>query len=139
MADKYTLRPTDLGSTKDDFVFRLNGRDAGRTYADSTPNGPRWYWSIYGINLRGPLPEGVVLQGLADDFEAAKAAFKGSWERLSREQLGRFLQRALWRHAVRGRCNLPERFSIRLVRWRLNTTACKRFLRPTLRICGLAV
>jgi len=49
------------------------------------------YWSIYGINLRGPLPEGVVVQGLADDFEAAKAAFKGSWERLSREQLARAL------------------------------------------------
>jgi len=39
--DKYTLRPTDLGNTKDDFEFRFNGRDVGRTYADTTPNGPR--------------------------------------------------------------------------------------------------
>ncbi len=80
--DKYTLRPTDLGSPKDDFVFRFNGRDVGRAYADGTPVGPRWYWSIYGINLRGPLPEGVVVQGLADDLAAAGAAFKENWEKL---------------------------------------------------------
>ena len=80
--DKYTLRPTDLGSPKDDFVFRFNGRDVGRTYADGTPQGPRWFWSIYGINFRGPLPEGVVVQGLADDLAAAGAAFKANWEKL---------------------------------------------------------
>ena len=40
MPDNYTLRPTDLGSPKDDFVFRFNGRDVGRTYADSTPQRP---------------------------------------------------------------------------------------------------
>jgi hypothetical protein len=34
------------------------------------------------LNLRGPLPEGVLVQGLADDLEAAKAAFKANWERL---------------------------------------------------------
>jgi hypothetical protein len=82
MRDKYTLRPTDLGSPKDDFVFRFDGRDVGRTYADSTPNGPRWYWSIYGINLRGRIPEDLEVQGLADDLEAAKVAFKAIWERL---------------------------------------------------------
>jgi hypothetical protein len=81
MPDKYTLRPTGLGG-KDDFEFRFNGRDVGRTYADATPNGPRWYWSIYGINLRGPLPPGVEVQGLADDLKAAKEAFKLNWERL---------------------------------------------------------
>ena len=27
MPDNYTLRPTNLGSTKDDFVFRFNGRE----------------------------------------------------------------------------------------------------------------
>ena len=58
--NKYTLRPTDLGSSKDDFVIRFNGRDVARTYADATPNGPRWYWSIYGINLCGPLPTGAL-------------------------------------------------------------------------------
>ena len=84
MPDRYTLRPTDLGSRRkdDDFIFHFNGRDVGRTYADGTPDGPRWYWSIYGLNLRGPFPEGVELQGLADDLEAAKAAFKANWERL---------------------------------------------------------
>ena len=79
--EKYTLRPTGLGG-KDDFEFRFNGRDVGRTYAEKTPNGPRWYWSIYGINLRGPLPTGVVLQGLADDLSAAKAIFRANWEKL---------------------------------------------------------
>ena len=44
--------------------------------------GPRWYWSIYGLNLRGPIPTGVVVHGLADDLAAAKAAFKSNWEKL---------------------------------------------------------
>jgi hypothetical protein len=82
MSNKYALRPTDLGSPKDNFVLRFNDRDVGRTYAEPTPQGPRWFWSIYGINLRGPLPEGVVLQGLADDLAAAGAAFKANWEKL---------------------------------------------------------
>ena len=81
-AETYTLRPTGLSNRKDDFVFRFNGRDVGRTYAEGTPVGPRWYWSIYGLNLRGPIPEGIQLQGLADDLEAAKAAFKENWEKL---------------------------------------------------------
>ena len=38
--------------------------------------------SNFGINLRGPLPQGVIVQGLADDLPAAKAAFKSNWERL---------------------------------------------------------
>jgi hypothetical protein len=82
MPDKYTLRPTDLGSPKDDFVFRFNGRDVGRTHAVATLAGLRSYWSIYGINLHGPLPLGVEVQGLADDLEAAKATFKTNWEKL---------------------------------------------------------
>jgi hypothetical protein len=82
MPNRYTLRPTDLGSPEDDLVFRFNGRDAGRTYAVATPSGLRWYWSIYGINLRGPLPPGVEVQGLADDLEAAKTVFKDNWRRL---------------------------------------------------------
>jgi hypothetical protein len=43
---------------------------------------PRRHWSIYGINLRGPLPERLVVQGLPDDLEAAKAAFKANWQKL---------------------------------------------------------
>jgi len=81
-ADKCMLRPTGLSNRPNDFVFRYIDRDVGRTYADGTPNGPRWYWSIYGLNLRGPFPEGAELQGLADDLEAAKAAFKANWEKL---------------------------------------------------------
>ena len=71
MPDQYTLKPTDLGTPKDDFEFRFNGREVGRTYAESTPVGPRWFWSIYVLGFRGPLPEGVVVQGLADDVEDA--------------------------------------------------------------------
>ena len=82
MSHEYTLRPTNIGSLKDDFVIQFAGRDVGRTYADRTPNGPRWYWSIYGINLRGRIPEGLEVQGLADDLEAAKVAFKAIWEKL---------------------------------------------------------
>ena len=82
MQDKYTLRPTGLGARTDDFVIRFNGREVGRTFAERTPQGPRWWWSIYGINLQGPLPPGVAVQGLADDLEAAKAAFKANWEKL---------------------------------------------------------
>jgi hypothetical protein len=80
--DKYTLRRTGLSNREDDFVFRFNGHDVGRTYAQTTPLGPRWYWSIYGINLRGPMPRGVVVQGLAEDLAAAKAVFKLNWEKL---------------------------------------------------------
>jgi len=84
MPDRYTLRPTDLGSRRkdDDFIFHFNGRDVGRTYADGTPNGVRWSWSIYGINLCGPLPADVAVQGLADDLEAAKTIFKTNREKL---------------------------------------------------------
>ena len=42
MPDKYTLRPTDLGSPKDDFVFRFNGRDVGQTYADTPAHATVW-------------------------------------------------------------------------------------------------
>jgi hypothetical protein len=44
MTGKYTVRSTGLGgiTRKDDFVFRFNGRDVGRTYAESTPAGARW-------------------------------------------------------------------------------------------------
>ena len=36
------------------------------------PAGPRWFWSMYGLNLPGPFPEGVRQQGPADHLEAAK-------------------------------------------------------------------
>jgi hypothetical protein len=44
--------------------------------------GPRWYWSVYGINIRGPIPPDVTLQGGANDLEGAKTAFKKNWEKL---------------------------------------------------------
>ena len=35
---------------------------------------PKWTWSIYGLHLRGALPEGIPLQGLAEGLEGAKAS-----------------------------------------------------------------
>ena len=81
MPDKYTLRPTDLGSPKDDFVFRFNGRDVGRTYADATPKARVGIGASTASTCAGR-PEGVVVQGLADDLAAAGAAFKANWEKL---------------------------------------------------------
>ena len=75
-SDKYTLRPAGLGGRKTISSSDLTGAMLGGPMPKRRRNGPRWYWSIYGLNLRGPLPEGVVVQGLADDLEAAKAAFK---------------------------------------------------------------
>ncbi len=79
MSVEYTLRATDLGSP-DDFVFRFNGRDVGRTYAMALRTG-----SIYGINLRGPLPSGVEVQCFcrrSQGSESERGAFKVNWERL---------------------------------------------------------
>ena len=63
-------------------LFALTGAMSAAPMPKRTPQGPRWYWSIYGINLRGPLPEGVVVQGLADDLAAAGTAFEENWEKL---------------------------------------------------------
>lgn len=61
-----------------DIVFDGIGEDGyRRSFAGSSR-----YWSIYGINLRGPLPPGVEVQGLADDLAAAGAAFKENWAKL---------------------------------------------------------
>jgi hypothetical protein len=32
--------------------------------------------------MRGPLPDGLIVQGLVDDLRAAQAAFKANWEKL---------------------------------------------------------
>ena len=34
------------------------------------------------INLRGPIPESIILRGLANDLETAKVAFQENWEKL---------------------------------------------------------
>ena len=77
----YTLRRTNLSDNPEDFMFRYFGIDVGRTYAEETPHGPKWKWTIYGLHLRS-LPDEIPLQGLADDLEGAKAAFKANWEKL---------------------------------------------------------
>jgi hypothetical protein len=80
--EKYSLRPTGLSRRTEDFIFRFNGRDVGRIYAETTPTGQRWYWSIYSIKLRGPIPESIILRGLANDLEEANVAFRENWEKL---------------------------------------------------------
>ena len=85
MLGKYTLRPTNLGSRRkddrrkdEDFIIRFNGRDVGRTYAVVTPTGPMWYWSIYIIiDMRSPLPEDVIVQGLAHDLATVRREAPG--------------------------------------------------------------
>jgi hypothetical protein len=75
----YTLKLLDRA---DDYEFRFDGVSVGRTYARPTPEGAKWYWSLYGINLKGPTPDGVIVQGLAEDLEGAKAAFLTNFEKL---------------------------------------------------------
>lgn len=77
----FTLRRTSLSDRPDDFIFRYNGIDVGRTYAQLSPLGARWLWTIYGSYLR-TIPAEVALQGQAETLEEAKAAFKKNWERL---------------------------------------------------------
>jgi hypothetical protein len=78
---QYTLRRTWPEERREnDFTFRWNGHNVGRTYLD--PGGKFWSWSIYGINLRGPLPEGTQVQGMGDTLDATKILFKMNWEKL---------------------------------------------------------
>lgn len=65
-----------------DFEIRLDGVGVGRTYADDTPLGPLWRWTIYGFNLVWPTPTGVIVQGIANHFEAAEKTFRINFEKL---------------------------------------------------------
>lgn len=78
----YSLRLTGLSNRTDDFEFRWEGKSVGRTYAQETPQGPRWYWTIYGTAYRGVVPEDVSVQGLVTDLAEAKTKFKTNFEKL---------------------------------------------------------
>ena len=67
---------------KPDFSLCYDGHSAGRTYEDDTPHGVKWYWSVYGINIKGVVADDIERQGLVDSFEAARETFKASFERL---------------------------------------------------------
>jgi hypothetical protein len=79
----YTLRRTwPEYPGKEDYVFRREGVDVGRTYRTRTPDGDRWLWTIYVIaGIRRQ--EGVPISGLVATLDEAKAAFKSSYERLT--------------------------------------------------------
>ncbi len=79
MTSTFGLKPLDR---PDDYEFRCDGVSVGRTYKQSVPGGVNWYWSIYGVNLKGVLPDGVPVQGTGIDLEAAKAIFKSNFEKL---------------------------------------------------------
>lgn len=71
-----TLKPSGLGAG-DDYLVIEDGREVGRIYrSPSAPAGsPSWFWG----NLRQPNMPGRD-RGWAVDMEAAKVAFRISWE-----------------------------------------------------------
>ena len=80
----YTLLPAWAPDARrpDDYVFRCDRKNVGRTYRTVTPDGERWLWTIYivaGIRLI----EGVPISGLVTSLDEAKAAFKASYEKLT--------------------------------------------------------
>jgi hypothetical protein len=81
----YTVRPTwpDQPRRTDDYVFRYNGVDVGRTYGDRfAGNVLAWRWTIYlGRHVRRTV-DGVSVTGLADTPEEAKAQFRASFEKM---------------------------------------------------------
>ena len=53
---RYTMRVTwpDPPGRTDDYVFRADGKDAGRCYLRAMPNdGDRWHWTVYSSNANG--------------------------------------------------------------------------------------
>jgi hypothetical protein len=66
---RYTMRPSFSHSRPrpNDYVFRVNGIDAGRCYLRRLANNePRWSWTIYiGVQIKTALPN-VPIEGTAD-------------------------------------------------------------------------
>ena len=55
----------------DDYVFRVDGRDAGRCYAmRAAGNVPVWRWTVYGSNAGG----------MADSLAGAQREFKAGFD-----------------------------------------------------------
>jgi hypothetical protein len=53
-----------------------------------------WYWSIYILNMRGPLPQDVLCRVLPRIFEVAKAVFKAKLGKAARSHDGEAVR--LW-------------------------------------------
>lgn len=70
----------------DDYVFLHDGKDAGRCYLtrDTLINDRKelWLWTIYvGLKVKA-VPPGIPITGREESFEAAREAFKRSFDRL---------------------------------------------------------
>jgi len=66
----YTMRRAFFES-QDDFVFRADGKDAGRCYQHLSVDGQVcWHWTVYGSRASGDEPR----------LEDAQARFKGAYE-----------------------------------------------------------
>ena len=69
---RYTMRRS-WPDKEDDYVFRVDGRDAGRCYFTiAAHNRKAWLWTTYGGNKGG----------LADTLEDAQLKFKMAIERI---------------------------------------------------------
>ena len=67
----YTMRRTwpDDSDRPDDFVFRADGKDAGRCYLASRPNrGAVWHWTVYGGRVTG---DAISLEEAQKEFKRA--------------------------------------------------------------------
>jgi len=71
----YSMRPTwpDGPDRRGDFVFRVDGKDAGRCYQTFATYGRGlvWRWTIYGTSKGG----------MEDTLEDAQAKFKVEFEK----------------------------------------------------------
>jgi hypothetical protein len=70
---RYTMRLTRLSDPPDpnDYVFRVDGNDAGRCYFMLAAGSRQcWRWTVYGISAGG----------LEDTLEAAQRRFKETYE-----------------------------------------------------------
>ena len=68
----YTMRRTWPETNRnDDYVFRIDGRDAGRCYLTTAAHAQRvWLWTVYGT------PRG----GMEESLETAQRRFKDAAE-----------------------------------------------------------
>lgn len=68
---RYTMRRTGLSERDNDYVFRVDGKDAGRCYWTLVSGGRSgWLWTVYGTSKGG----------VEDTLAEAQVRFKDTWE-----------------------------------------------------------
>ena len=68
--------PDGRPSDKPDFEVFDGEKAIGRIYEKIVPGGVAWFWSIYGLAIRGEKVPG----GLAVSLDDAMAEFKDAWQ-----------------------------------------------------------